>query len=61
MNKNHLIPELIIDLVKKAELGNSEKPQHFDSNMYISRIEAIRDYCNAALVRLDKKKKVDNR
>lgn len=58
MNKNHLVPEMIVDLVKKAEIINKGQIESFDTGMYLARIEAIRDYCDSALSRLDKRKKV---
>ncbi len=44
----HLVPQVVLDLVESA--FNETKHENERTN-YIHRIEAIRDYCNAAVTK----------
>ena len=49
MNKNiHLIPINIIDIIDRINDKNTKENERMN---LIIRLEAIRDYCNAALIK----------
>ena len=48
MKNLHLVPVNIVDLVEKLNDKNVRENEH---NNYVLRVEAIRDYCAAALVK----------
>lgn len=50
--KIHYIPQPVIDCVEKAFNSDNNK---FTSDTYIVRLEAIRDYCDEALNKLNSK------
>lgn len=53
MEKKHLIPELIVDLVRKAEVPGMQN----STGPYVARLEAIRDYINESLNRIENRKR----
>jgi len=48
MKNLHLVPVNVIDIVEKLNDKTIRENEH---NNYVLRIEAIRDYCAAALVK----------
>ena len=48
MKNLHLVPVNVIDLVDKLNDKNIRENEH---NNYVLRIEAIRDYCAAAIAK----------
>lgn len=48
MKNLHLVPVNIVDLVEKLNDKNIRENEH---NNYVLRIEAIRDYCAAAIAK----------
>ena len=60
MNKNHLVPQMIVDLVEKVEKSPSGFIESMTVGTYITRLEAIRDYCDAALKKAEKRRTKSN-
>jgi hypothetical protein len=52
MKNEYLIPDVIIGYVKKLQSATSANEKH----NYTIQIEAIRDFCNSALVNQKKEK-----
>lgn len=52
MKNQHLIPANVVDLVEKL---NSKTINQNERNIYIQRLEAIRDYCDTALKKVPTK------
>lgn len=46
MKNQHLIPINVLDIIEKV---NDPKTNENEKNNYIHRLEAIRDYCDAAI------------
>ncbi len=51
----HLVPQVVIDTVNNALWYSKNNKLHVDT--YIARIEAMRDYCEKALKKIEKEMK----
>lgn len=51
MKNEHLIPANVLDIVEKISSQTVHENERLN---YIARLEAIRDYCNAAVIKHNK-------